>query len=123
MTIDPVFFAQRSMFNFHFSLFEMAALPFPCNGLLLCCVNLSKVFLMFFNKFASCSFPYFIIFFYCRRPSFGLNQFRIVQLYKLLKTAIFCNVIIACLSSSEPKKQTFFKVTWHIFMTKPLIVV
>ena len=41
------------------SLFEMAAIPFPCNGLLLCCVNIPTVLLMFFNKFASCSIPYF----------------------------------------------------------------
>ena len=39
--------------------FEMAAMPFPCNGHLLCCVNIPTVLLMFFNKFASCPIPYF----------------------------------------------------------------
>ena len=66
---------KRFMCLFHFVLiffwlvFDMAAMPFSCNGLMLCCT------LMFFNIFASCSVP-----------------------YKLLKTAISYNVIIACLS-------------------------
>ena len=38
-------------------------MPFPCNGHLLCCVNIPAVLLMFFNKFASCSIPYFNLFF------------------------------------------------------------
>ena len=42
--------------------FETAAMPFPFNCLLICCVNLPKVLFMFFNKFASCSIHYFIIF-------------------------------------------------------------
>ena len=41
----------------YMGIFEMAAMPFPCNGPLLCCVNIP---------------------------------------YKLFKTAISCNVIIAC---------------------------
>ena len=40
----------------------MAAMPFPCNGLMLCCVNIPTVSLMFFNKFAWRSIPYFNIF-------------------------------------------------------------
>ena len=51
-------------------------MPFPCNGLMLCCVNIPTVLLMFFNKFASCSF-----YFFCGRPSFGLKQLGIVHLY------------------------------------------
>ena len=39
--------------------FEMAAMPFPYNGRLLCCVNIPTVLLMFLNKFASYSVPYF----------------------------------------------------------------
>ena len=35
------------------SIFEMVAMPLPCNGFLLCCVNIPTVLLMFFNKFAS----------------------------------------------------------------------
>ena len=42
----------------------MAAMPFPCNGHLLCCVNIPTVLLMFFNKFASCSIPFFNLFLY-----------------------------------------------------------
>ena len=38
---------------------EMAAMPFPCNGLLLYCAIIPKELLMFFSKFASCSIPYF----------------------------------------------------------------
>ena len=41
------------------NIIEMAAMPFPCNCHLLCCVNISTVLLMFFSKFASCSIPYF----------------------------------------------------------------
>ena len=33
--------------RFPFCIFEMAAMPFPCNALLLCCVNISTVLLMF----------------------------------------------------------------------------
>ena len=40
-------------------IFEMAAMPLPCNGHLLCCVNILTVLLMFFNKFASCSIQNF----------------------------------------------------------------
>ena len=43
--------------------FEVVALPFPCNGHLLCCVNIPTVLLMFFYKFAS-SIPYFSLFLY-----------------------------------------------------------
>ena len=39
--------------------FEMAAMPFPCNSLLLWYVNIPTVLLMFFNEFASCSIPCF----------------------------------------------------------------
>ena len=35
----------------------MAAMPFPCNGHLLCRVNIRTVLLMFFHKLASCSIP------------------------------------------------------------------
>ena len=42
--------------------FEMAAMAFPCNGVMLCCVNIPTVSLMFFNKFAWRSIPYFNIF-------------------------------------------------------------
>ena len=42
-----------------YNVFEMAAMLFPCNGHLLCCVNIPTVLLMFFNKLASCSIPYF----------------------------------------------------------------
>ena len=41
--------------------FELAAMPFPCNGLLLCCVNIPTLLFMFSNKLASCSIPYFNI--------------------------------------------------------------
>ena len=34
-------------------------MPFPCNGLMLCFVNIPTVLLMFFNKFSSCSIPHF----------------------------------------------------------------
>ena len=42
----------------------MAAMPFPCNSHLLCCVNILTVLLTFINKFASCSIPYFILLLY-----------------------------------------------------------
>ena len=48
----------------HICFFEMVAMPFPCNGLLLCCVNLPKVLLKFCNKSASYSIPYFNLFLY-----------------------------------------------------------
>ena len=38
-------------------------MPFLCNGLMLCCDNIPTVLLMFFNKFSSCSVPYFNLFF------------------------------------------------------------
>ena len=50
--------------NFLHNLFEMAAMPFPCNAHLFCFVNIPTVLLMFFNKFASCSIPYFNLFLY-----------------------------------------------------------
>ena len=43
--------------------FGMAAIPLPCNGHLLCCVNIPTILLIFFNKFASCSIPYFNLFY------------------------------------------------------------
>ena len=50
---------------------------------------------MFFNKFASCSVPYISWFdryqYICRFVVVGTYE-----PYKLLKTAISCNVIIAC---------------------------
>ena len=45
---------------------EMAAMPFPWKGHLLCCVNIPTVLLMFFNKFAGCSIPYFNLS-YCKK--------------------------------------------------------
>ena len=51
-------------------IFEMAAMPFPSKGLMLCCVNLP-----FFNKFASCSVPYFH-FFIGDCPALALCNFR-----------------------------------------------
>ena len=55
--------AQRNIKNiFDWNIFEMAPMLFPCNGLLLCWVNLPKVLLMFLNKFDSCSIPYFNFF-------------------------------------------------------------
>ena len=35
---------QRSTDRRMKGFFEMAAMPFPCNGLMLCCVNLPKCF-------------------------------------------------------------------------------
>ena len=40
------------------TIFEISAMPFPCSGLLICCANIPKVLLMFFNKLASFSIPY-----------------------------------------------------------------
>ena len=45
--------------KFESNFFEMASMPFPCNGHLLCCVNIPTVLLMFFN-------------FYCVTNSFRL---------------------------------------------------
>ena len=58
----------------------------PCYFLVIAiffAVNTPTVLLMFFNKFASCSIPFFnlFLFFNCGRPSFGFEQFRIVHLY------------------------------------------
>ena len=50
--------------NIWLSFFEMVAMPFPCNGLLLCCVNIPAILLVFFNEFAFCSIPYFNLFLY-----------------------------------------------------------
>ena len=36
--------AQRDGISFALIFFEMAAMPFPCIGLLLCCVNLPECF-------------------------------------------------------------------------------
>ena len=54
----------------------MAAIPFPCNGHLLCCVKKPTVLLMFFNKFASCSIPYFnlLLFFIVDSLALALNS-------------------------------------------------
>ena len=45
-------------------IFEMAAMPFPCNGLsfVVFILNIPTVLLMFFHKFAS-SIPFLIYFF------------------------------------------------------------
>ena len=40
------------------TLFKMAAMPIPCNVLLLYCVNIPTVLLMFLNKFARCTIPF-----------------------------------------------------------------
>ena len=42
-----------SKFGTRWEIFEMAAMLFSCNDLLLCCVNRPTALLMFFNKFAS----------------------------------------------------------------------
>ena len=37
----------------------MAAIPFPCNGILLCLCECTYGLLIFFNKLVSCPIPYF----------------------------------------------------------------
>ena len=90
----------------------MAAIPFPCNGHLLCCVNIPTVLLMFFNKFASCSIPYFflIFFFYCERPSFGFEQFSNVQFYCVTNSFFTFNV---GKKKRKLAKPDFFKQLGH----------
>ena len=41
--------------------FDMAAMPFPCKGHLLCCVNIPAVLLTFFNKLLVLILVYFYI--------------------------------------------------------------
>ena len=53
--------------------FEMAAMPFPSNGLLLCCVNLPSCSSI--NLLVVLSL---ILIFYWGWPSFGLKQFLMV---------------------------------------------
>ena len=56
----------------------MNVLPFPCNGLLLCCVTIPTILLMFFNKFACCFLPFFNsnLFSIANRLALALNSFR-----------------------------------------------
>ena len=84
----------------------MAFMPFPCNGLLLFCVNLPKVLLMFFNKFASSSIPYFNI--YGGESSRILNsEFETVQGSVVVVEVVVVIVLFTVILS----KDTFMMIT------------
>ena len=67
----------------------MAAIPFPCNGLLLRCVNIPTVLLMFFNKFARNS----VLFFSIRPPPELLLVLGLLERYMTptLDVALLCS--------------------------------
>ena len=62
----------------NYGIFEMAAMPFPCNGLMLCCVNIPQCFSM--NLLVVLSLIS-INFFYWGWPIFGFKQFLMVDSY------------------------------------------
>ena len=61
--------------------FEMAAMPFPCNGHFLRCVNIPTVLLMFCNKLASCPIPNFNSHLYAIEdgPALALKSLRFIN--------------------------------------------
>ena len=70
--------------------FGKAAMPFPCNGIVLIQGNLARVILVFTFNYACFFIPYFnlLISFHWERPSF---------VFDLQYSAIPCNDVIACL--------------------------
>ena len=63
----------------------MAAMPFPCNGHLLSCMNIPTVLLMFFNKFAMlCILTSERV---LRTPFAGRNQFFDAKTRKSISTS------------------------------------
>ena len=116
--------------------FEMTAVPFPCNGILLCLCEYTYSFVNVFNKLASCSIPYFNLhlfliegglalslnslglFIYCVKltnPMSNMNTFKdchFLQCNHCLFTCCSLNKFYGtrCLSS----RQIYFALKLHI---------
>ena len=86
---------SRSRAFMFYKVFAMAAIPFPCNGILLIQGNLPRIIAMSTLRQASYPIPCFKLF---------LNRIRMGQLYNLTYLggiiALPCNDIIACFFKS-----------------------
>ena len=72
-------FCRNESVLFYFTVFEMVAMPFPCNGLTLCWVNLPWCFSI--NLLHVLSLISIFLYIYWGWPSFGLTQFLMVDSY------------------------------------------
>ena len=115
-------FVAHSCYMIRSYIFEIEAMPFPCNGHVFCCVNIPTVLLMFFNKFASCSIPYFNSNFF-NQVYFSLDLGKIIpnffQMYININKAnkMSCNMI----HQKKMKKTKFAKTNFINQSIRPLL--